>query len=99
VGRPPGDAESDTPALLTAIEAVAKQKMTSFHGCYHGSSFVLNDDLGVTTDCEGNEVTGYVEPAPSRQCDVPPNPCAYAATSRARRRSATARSTSRKTRT
>jgi hypothetical protein len=73
---------SDTPALVTAIEAAAKQKMTSFHGCYHATLFVLNDDLGVTTDCavdQGDEVTGYVEPAALR-CDLPPNanPCAHA---------------------
>jgi len=80
---PSAEGGSDTPALVTAVEGVAKQNMTSFHGCYHATSFALNDNLGVTTDCavdQGYEVTGYVDPAAlSDQCDVvPPDPCAHA---------------------
>jgi hypothetical protein len=76
---PSAEGGSDTPALVAAIEGVAEQEMTSFHGCYHATSFVLNDNLSVTTDCavdQGYEVTGYVEPATmSGKCD---DPCAHA---------------------
>ena len=80
---PYSEGGSDTPATVAAIENVADREMTSFHGCYHATSFVLNDDLGVTSDCDvdaGYELTGHVNPATlSGQCDVDPSdPCADA---------------------
>ncbi|AKT42625.1 hypothetical protein [Chondromyces crocatus] len=61
---PSSEGGSDTPALVGALEAAAGQEMTSFHGCYSSTSFVLHDDLSVAAGCDidgGYALTGHVE--------------------------------------
>jgi hypothetical protein len=55
--------------------------MTSFHGCYQATSFVLHDDLSVTAACAedaGYFLTGHVETA---ACEPGGQPDACAGTS------------------
>lgn len=64
---------SDTQALVGTLEQLAGRGMTSFHGCYQGTSYVLHDDLSATVACtEGQgDLTSHVnEP----ECDDPPPP-------------------------
>jgi hypothetical protein len=79
---PSSDGGSDTASTVSAFEALAGRPMTSFHGCYHATSFVLGADLDVTSDCavdQGYEVTGTVDPeALSGHCDDGEDPCANA---------------------
>jgi hypothetical protein len=52
----------ETGEFLAQIESLLALPVTSFHGCYAASSFVLADDLGVTSDCwtdAGYALTGF----------------------------------------
>lgn len=81
---PSSEGGSDTAATVASFEAAAGRAMTSFHGCYNASSFVLNNDLSVTSDCavdQGYEDTGFVDPETlSGACggEDPSDPCAGA---------------------
>jgi hypothetical protein len=61
---PSSEGGSDTPALVDAFEGEAGRAMTSFHGCYQANTFVLHDDLSVSSSCNveaGYALTGHVE--------------------------------------
>jgi len=61
---PAAEGGSDPPGLVSAIEQAVGLQMTSFHGCYQSTSFVLHDDLDVTAACaedSGYYLTGHVE--------------------------------------
>lgn len=64
---------SDTQALVATLEQLAGRGMTSFHGCYQGTSYVLHDDLSATVACtEGQgELSGHVNVP---DCDDPAAP-------------------------
>lgn len=64
---------SDTQALVGALEQLSGRGMTTFNGCYQGTSYVLHDDLSATVACTDGqgELTSHVS-APD--CDDPPPP-------------------------
>lgn len=64
---------SDTQALVATLEQLAGRGMTSFHGCYQGTSYVLHEDLGATVACTEGEgdLSGHVN---DLDCDDPAEP-------------------------
>jgi hypothetical protein len=72
----------ETPELLDAVTQYAGQSVSSFHGCYAASDFVINADLTSSSNCavdmgyaHTNMVAnGCSTPNPPDPNDPPPNP-------------------------
>jgi len=70
----------ETPELLDAVAQLVGRKVSSFHGCYAASDFVINDDLTSSSNCAvemGYSHTSMVEngcgnPKPPKPGDAPP---------------------------
>lgn len=78
---PSSEGGSDTQGLVSALEQLAGRQMTSFHGCYQATSFVLHDDLSVSAACTedaGYYLTGHVDSSCGPQDPPPDDPCAGA---------------------
>jgi hypothetical protein len=57
----------ETPLLLEEVKRLTGQEVSSFHGCYQGTSFTLHGDLSVDSSCPtapGGDynLSGYVSP-------------------------------------
>ncbi len=64
----------ETPDLLAEVKRLTGQDVSSFHGCYQGTSFTLHGDLSADSSCPsapggGYNLSGYVNPVCS--ADVP----------------------------
>ena len=58
----------ETPQLLEAVKRLTGQEVSSFHGCYQGTSFTLHGDLSVDSSCPAApggdyNLSGYVSQA------------------------------------
>ena len=70
----PGDDQGcDTQGVVSTLEQMTGRQLTTFHGCYQGTSYVLHDDLDATVACTDGqgELTSHIA-APD--CDDPAEP-------------------------
>lgn len=54
---PNDDGGCDTPGLLARAKDLTGEDFTSFHGCYHATSWTLDEDGNASSDCAVDE--GY----------------------------------------
>ncbi|OJT21604.1 hypothetical protein BO221_27770 [Archangium sp. Cb G35] len=49
----------ETPQLLEEVKRLTGQEVSSFHGCYQGTSFTLHADLSADSSCPAGSGGGY----------------------------------------
>lgn len=77
---PSSEGGSDTQGLVAAVENLTGRPLTSFHGCYQATGFVLRDDLGTDAACTEGQgtLTSHVDEGAIDCESTPPgsNECA-----------------------
>lgn len=59
----------ETPELLASIEQYTQQSVMSFHGCYAASDFVIDSNLGSSSNCATQ--MGYAHTSMVATCTAP----------------------------